>query len=222
MNAWWYLVIALAIGLPLLALAALVDWRSRVRRNQALSSAPDRDIPHHDGPAPHYIPADDVLSRPVVLAALSSDEASRLDAELADATRLPVGWASDRFATHRDPVRAMLSGPLVLVCDEVSALRELLTPLQRARQLGRPLVIVAERIDPAVIDTLVANRLRLDLGLLAVVAPADVLDSLRSLLGTPGSTRTDLQAGYLPATALIEVQRWVADRAASWIVRPQP
>lgn len=222
MESWWYLVLVLAVCLPLLALAVLRDRWSRQHRDRTLSSAPDRTIPGHDGDDPRYVPADDVLRRPLRLALLTPDEQHTLDADLAGATRIDAVWASDQFATHADPPRTILDDPLVLLVDEVGAMRELLTPLQRARQLGRPLVVVASEFESATIDTLAANRRQLGHRVLAVHATRPVLDNLRQLLATAGSSRIDLQSGYLPPAALANVRRWVSDGSHSWVIEPQP
>lgn len=223
MDQWSLFFVALGVGMVLLVAAALADRAARAKARAALASPP-RDVPGFDGPAPDYIPADDVLGRPIALTTLDADHAARLQDALDRAQTIPAGWASDRFATHSAPVRAVLFDPLVLVTDEIGPVRELLVLLQRARQLGHPLVLVTGEIDPATLDTLVANRVRLDLGLLVVRADEKAREDVLAALGTQASSQTDRQAGWLPPEALGTSAAWVSDARTSRFAaaNPQP
>lgn len=222
MQPWMYLVIVVAIGLPLLAVAALADRRAREAQRGLLTSVPDRSIPGHQGEDPVYIPSDDILGRPIQLIDPDQEESSEIEDLIAEAEQLPCGWANDRFATHTNPTRTILRQPLVLVVDEIGAMRELLTPLQRARQQGSPLVIVAQRVEEATLDALAANRVRFGLGILVVLADASVRAKICALTTALEVPRVDLQAGYLPPESLPQTSFWIADKEVSWLSKTQP
>ncbi|MDO4784849.1 MAG: hypothetical protein Q3997_07185 [Propionibacteriaceae bacterium] len=222
MHSWVYLVLALAIGLPLLAAAALADRRSRIARHAQLTSAPERPIPGFSGATPDYVPADDVLGRAISLRHNDEEENRRIGILLSECVQISAGWASDRFATHADPVRTLLDDPAVLIADEIGTMREMLTPLQNARRLGAPLVIVAGKIEQATLDTLAANRIRFGLGVLVVLADEATRQRIAEITGSARTTRIDLQAGYLRAESLRRVTFWSANATTSWIGKPQP
>lgn len=222
MHSWVYLALALAVGLPLLALAALADRRARRAERDRLSSPPEASIPGFSGASPEYVPVDDVLGRAISLQV--SDEAERRDMDLLlnESVQVSAGWASDRFATHSEPLRTFLKDPLLLIADEIGAMRETLLPMQRARQLGAPLVIVSGRIDTATLDTLAANRIRFSLGILAVQADETTRQKIAEITNSTPATRIDLQAGYLRDDSLGRLTFWSSNATTSWIGKPQP
>ena len=222
MHSWVYLVLALAIGLPLLTLAALADRRSRRAERDRLSAPPEGSIPGFSGASPEYVPVDDVLGRAISLRASDETEHREIDRLLNESVQISAGWASDRFATHGGPIRAFLKDPLLLITDEIGAIRETLLPVQRARRLGAPLVILSGRIDPATLDTLAANRIRFGLGILVVQADAATRQKIAEITESTPTTRIDLQAGYLRDDSLRRLTSWCSTATTSWIGKPQP
>lgn len=221
MESWWYLLIIVSFGVPLLGLATWADWRSKHRHHKVLNTAPS--ISGEDGelPAPGYLAADEVLNQNLELVIFEADRSAELLQQLSQATQIPAGWADPRFATHDEPLRTVFWNPVVIVCDSVGSFRELLTPLRRIRLLGCPLVVIAEEFHPDVIATLVANRLQMDLEVLAVAANKDIRDTVVQGIGSLPCSRADLQAGYLPAKAMPRIQLWVTDPSTSWF-NPKP
>lgn len=218
MDQWSLFWVAIGVGGVLLVVAAWTDARERRRSRAALSAPPDRQIPDFAGVGPTYVPADDVLARPIQLIEPSDALARELAAERPGAVQLKAGWASDQFATHSNPNRAILGPALVLAAEGVGPMRELLAFLQRARQLGLGVVIAAPTILPETVQTLAANRRQLEAPIVVIQPGAEAMESLVGALKIEAPTRADLQAGWLPANAVGYVDRWVSDAHDSWFI----
>src|SRR4029453_8400298 len=82
------------------------------------------------------------------------------------------GYISAYFVTNADRMEAALENPAILITDKkISSIQDLLPALEKAVQLGRPIFIVAEDIDGEALATLVVNKLRGTVSVLAVKAP---------------------------------------------------
>jgi hypothetical protein len=115
------------------------------------------------------------------------------------------------FATHVDR-RAIADDPLVLVCAEpVQTDRELIPVLRTVVRLKRPVVIAAPAFDPTSQQMLAANELAGTVQIIPLVGTQPVLAELAAAAGCTWVERTDLQAGYLPATVWGRADRVVAD-----------
>jgi len=69
-------------------------------------------------------------------------------------------------------MEAVMENPAVLITDKkISSISELLPALEKGVQLGRPVFVVAEDIDGEALATLVVNKLRGTVNVLAVKAP---------------------------------------------------
>ena len=82
------------------------------------------------------------------------------------------GYLSPHFVTDPDAMEAVLEKPLVLIMvDKISAVNKLVPLLEKASQAKRPLLIIAEDIEGEALATLVVNKLRGILNVVAVKAP---------------------------------------------------
>ena len=83
------------------------------------------------------------------------------------------GYLSPYFVTDTEKMECVMENPLILLYDKkISNLKDMLPILEPAVQTGRPLLIVAEDVDSEALTTLVVNRLRTQLKICAVKAPA--------------------------------------------------
>lgn len=86
------------------------------------------------------------------------------------------GYISPYFVTNTETMEVEMEKPYILIHDKkISNLKELLPVLEPAVQSGRPLLIIAEDVDSEALTTLVVNRLRAQLKICAVKAPASAI-----------------------------------------------
>src|SRR4051812_34659742 len=95
-----------------------------------------------------------------------------LEKEYTEGMQFDRGYLSAYFVTNADRMEAVLENPAVLITDKkISSIQELLPALEKAVQLGRPMFIIAEDIDGEALATLVVNKLKGTISVLAVKAP---------------------------------------------------
>ena len=83
------------------------------------------------------------------------------------------GYLSAYFVTNTEKMVAEYEHPLILIHDKkISNIKDILPILERVAQMNRPLLIIAEEVDGQALGTLVVNRLRSTLQVVAVKAPA--------------------------------------------------
>ncbi|MFP4469888.1 MAG: chaperonin GroEL [Bacteroidales bacterium] len=82
------------------------------------------------------------------------------------------GYISPYFATDTEKMEAVYENPFVLIHDKkISVMKDLLPILEKVAQSGRPLLIIAEDVETEALATLVVNKLRGGLKVVAVKAP---------------------------------------------------
>ena len=82
------------------------------------------------------------------------------------------GYISPYFITNADQMKTEIEDPYILITDKkISAVSELLPILEKILQVSKNLVIIAEDVDGEALATLVVNKLRGTLNVLAVKAP---------------------------------------------------
>jgi chaperonin GroEL len=82
------------------------------------------------------------------------------------------GYISPYFVTNTDRMESVLDDPMILITDKkISAVSDLLPVLEKALQVTKSMVIIAEDVDGEALATLVVNKLRGTINVLAVKAP---------------------------------------------------
>ena len=82
------------------------------------------------------------------------------------------GYLSPYFVTNADKMEADLENPYILIYDKkISSMKELLPVLEKQVPPGKPLLIIAEDLDGEALATLVVNKIRGSLKVVAVKAP---------------------------------------------------
>jgi len=105
---------------------------------------------------------------------INIEEAKSIDTglEKVEGMQFDRGYISPYFVTNAEKMIAELEDSFILIYDKkISGLKELLPILQEVSQNGRPLLIIAEDIEGEALATLVVNKLRGILNVVAVKAP---------------------------------------------------
>ncbi|OFZ54558.1 MAG: chaperonin GroL [Bdellovibrionales bacterium RIFOXYC1_FULL_54_43] len=82
------------------------------------------------------------------------------------------GYLSPYFVTNAEKMEAALENPYILIYEKkISSMKDLLPLLEKVVQRSKPLVIIAEEVEGEALATLVVNKLRGTLQVVAVKAP---------------------------------------------------
>jgi chaperonin GroEL len=105
---------------------------------------------------------------------ITVEEAKGLETtlETVEGMQFDRGYLSPYFVTDPEKMEAIVEDGLVLIYDKkISAMKDLLPVLEKVAQGGRPLLIIAEDVEGEALATLVVNKLRGTLKVVAVKAP---------------------------------------------------
>jgi len=95
-----------------------------------------------------------------------------LEKEYTEGMQFDRGYISAYFVTNADRMEVVLDNPKILITDrKISAVPDMLPALEKAVQIGRPVLIIAEDVDGEALATLVVNKIRGTVSVLAVKAP---------------------------------------------------
>ncbi|HEX5158606.1 MAG TPA: chaperonin GroEL [Ktedonobacterales bacterium] len=95
------------------------------------------------------------------------------ETEYVEGMQIDKGYSSAYFVTNSDRMEAVIEDAYILITDKkISAVADILPVLEKLTQIGnRNIVIIAEDVDGEALPTLVVNKLRGILNVLAVKAP---------------------------------------------------
>jgi chaperonin GroEL len=92
--------------------------------------------------------------------------------EFVEGMQFDKGYISPYFVTDAERMEAVLDNPLILLHEKkISSIQDLVPLLEKTAQTRRPLLIIAEDVDGEALATLVVNKLRGTLNVVAVKAP---------------------------------------------------
>jgi len=96
----------------------------------------------------------------------------KYETEFVEGMELDRGYISPYFVTNAERMEAVLEDPYILITDKkISAVSDLLPALEKILQITKNVLIIAEDVDGEALATLVVNRLRGTLNILAIKAP---------------------------------------------------
>jgi chaperonin GroEL len=105
---------------------------------------------------------------------ITVEEAKGLETtlETVEGTQFDRGYLSPYFVTDAEKMEAVLDDPYILIHDKkISSMKELLPILEKVAQSGKPMLVIAEDVEGEALATLVVNKLRGTLKVVAVKAP---------------------------------------------------
>lgn len=94
------------------------------------------------------------------------------DLEVVEGMQFDRGYLSPYFVTNSEKMTCEMENPIILVTDtKITSLKDLVPVLEQVQQSGRPLLIIADDLEGEALATLVLNRLKGVLNIVAVKAP---------------------------------------------------
>lgn len=190
--------VILAVGLVLLATAAVADRRSRRRAEAEQGIAPDRRIPR--------------MSRALC---------DHLDEVLAGGRlALEASLASVQAATHLSPdgtPTAVLENPRVIVCPEPLDGARLIQAILMGNPDGADLVIMAPSFDEFALGVVLANHLHGPHKVVPVAAGAEQQEATTSALGSVPTSLQGIRSGWLPAEVWPRASLVISDQISTTV-----
>jgi len=103
---------------------------------------------------------------------VEESKGTQYEIEYVEGMQFDRGYLSAYFVTNAERMEAVIEDPYILITDKkISAVNDLLPALEKILQVSKNLLIVAEDIDGEALATLVVNKLRGTINVLAVKAP---------------------------------------------------
>ncbi|MFT0813875.1 chaperonin GroEL [Synechococcus sp. OH20] len=103
---------------------------------------------------------------------LEEGKSMTTELEVTEGMRFDKGYISPYFVTDTERMEAVLENPYILITDKkITLVQDLVPVLEQVARAGRPLLIIAEDIEKEALATLVVNKLRGVLSVVAVKAP---------------------------------------------------
>ena len=153
----------------------------------------------------------------------------KFETEFVDGLQLDRGYQSPQFVTNADRMEAVVENPYILITDKkIAAMQDLLPILEQAMQMTKDFVIIADDIEGEALATLVVNKLRGTMNLLALRAPSfgdrrlAILEDIAILTG--GELITEKTGRQLQNATLADLgraRRVVASKDAATIIEGQ-
>ena len=95
-----------------------------------------------------------------------------IDIDVVEGMEYDKGYLSPYMVNNTETMKAELSNPYILITDQkISTIQDILPLLEGIMQSGKPLLIIAEDVESEALATLVLNKIRGTLNVVAVKAP---------------------------------------------------
>jgi chaperonin GroEL len=103
---------------------------------------------------------------------VEESKGTQFETEYVEGMEFDRGYVSPYLVTNTERMEAVIEDPYILITDKkISSINDILPALEKILKVSKNLVIVAEDIDGEALATLVVNKLRGTLNVLAVKAP---------------------------------------------------
>jgi len=209
---------AVTLRRPSLTSAWPVDSREQIAAVAAISAA-DPEVGEIIAEVMDKVGKDGVIT-------VEEGQSLGLEKEYTEGMQFDRGYISAYFVTNPDRMEAVLENAKILVTDKkISAVADILPALEKAVQVGRPMLMIAEDVDGEALATLVVNKLRGTIQVLAVKAPGfgdRRKEMLRDIAILTGATVISEEVGRkldsVTAEDLGEARRIVATKDDTTIV----
>ena len=96
----------------------------------------------------------------------------RMETEFTDGMQLDRGYVSPYFISNSERMEASIDDPYILITDrKISSVQDIVPLMEKLMQITKNFVIIADDVDGEALATLVVNKLRGTINVLAVKAP---------------------------------------------------
>ena len=169
-------------------ISALKDISSKVNGKEDIArvasiSANNEEIGNLIASAMEKVSKDGVIT-------IEESKTSSTEVEVVEGMQFDKGYISPYMVTDTEKMKAVLDNPYILITDKkISNIQEILPILENLMQVSGKLVIIADDIEGEVLSTLLVNKLRGVLNVVAVKAPSygdkrkDMLEDIAVLTG---------------------------------------
>jgi len=146
------------------AVAKPVETRAAIAQVAAISAA-DTEIGELIADAMEKVGKDGVIT-------VEESNTIGTTLEVVEGLQFDRGYISHYMVTDTERMEAVLDEPYILITDrKISAVADILPALEKTMQAGKPLLIIAEDVEGEALATIVVNKLRGTLNVVAVKAP---------------------------------------------------
>jgi len=158
--------------------------------------------------------------------AVEEGKGIKTEIKIVEGMQFDRGFLSPQFVTSQSSVEAVLEKPLVLIHeDKLSSVAKLVPLLEKVAAAKRSLLVIAEEVEGEALATLVVNKLRGVLSVLAVKAPGygdrrrAMLEDIGILTGAkPVFKDLGVELDRLPLSSLGTAKKVIADADATTIL----
>jgi chaperonin GroEL len=210
------------------AVAAVIDeikkTAKQVKNKEEIAqiasiSASDKEIGNLIADAMEKVGKDGVIT-------VEEGKSSETTLDVVEGMQFDRGYSSHYFVTDTERMQAILEDPYIIITDKkISSMQEVLPLLEKIIQTGKSFIIIAEDIEGEALATLVLNKIRGTLKVIAVKAPGfgdrrkEMLQDIAILTGgTVITEETGLKLDKATIDLLGQAKRVVVDKENTTIV----
>ena len=152
------------------AVEALHDISTKVEDKESIAqiaaiSSGDEEIGKLLADAMERVGSDGVIT-------IEESQGIETELDVVEGMQFDRGYLSQYMVTDNEKMEANLDNPYILITDKkISSVQEILPVLENIMQQNRPLLIIADDIEGEALPTLVLNKIRGTLNVVAVKAP---------------------------------------------------
>ena len=130
-----------------------------------------------------------------------------IDMDIVEGMQYERGYISPYMATDMEKMEAVLKDPFILLTDmKINSIQDMVPLLEEVMRAQRPLFIVAEDVEGEALSTILLNRLRGTLNVVAIKAPGDRRKRiLEDIAVVTGAQVIDKDFGMTMADATMEM-----------------
>lgn len=145
--------------------AKVISGKKEIEQVATISANSDASIGQQIAEAMERVGQDGVIT-------VEEAKGMQDELEVVEGMQFDRGYLSPYFVTNQEKMEASLDNPVVLIFEKkITSMKSILTVLESVAKSGRSLLIIAEDIEGEALATLVVNKIRGTLNVVAVKAP---------------------------------------------------